>query len=154
MQKNFDKWNNLKKLVDGKEISSEFNFHSGDVWWTTLGVNIGKEIDGKNETFERPTLILKVINKHTLYVLPLTSKDHFTDKYHLKVDYEDNGSGVVVFSQVRVISSSRLLRKLSRISKKDLVKVTQRFISLFTQNRIPAQGGYSRKSRRTSMHVL
>lgn len=132
MEKDFDSWNKLKKLINKKEISDEFNFHPGDVWWTTLGVNIGKEIDGKNETFERPVLILKVINKHTLYVLPLTSKEHFIDKYHFKVNYEDGGSGVVVFSQVKVISSSRLLRKLSKIEKKDLEKVRELFVSLFT----------------------
>ncbi len=132
MQKDFDNWNKLKKSINKKEVDEEFNFHRGDIWWTTLGVNIGKEIDGKNETFERPVLILKVINKHTLYILPLTSKDHFIDKYHLKVNYEEGGSGVVVFSQVKVISSSRLLRKLSRISKHELEEVRNRFVSLFT----------------------
>ncbi len=131
MEKDFDTWNKLKKSINKKEISSEFNFHAGDIWWTTLGLNIGKEIDGKNETFERPVLILKVINKHTLYVLPLTSKEHFIDKYHFKVNYEDEGSGVVVFSQVKVISSSRLLRKLSKISKDDLEKVKSLFVELF-----------------------
>ena len=130
-QKDFENWNKLKKLIDKKEISQEFNFHSGDIWWTTLGVNIGKEIDGKNETFERPTLILKVINRNTLYVLPLTSQEHFIDKYHFKVNYENGGSGVVVFSQVRVISSNRLLRRLSRIHKSDLNKIKKLFISLF-----------------------
>ena len=66
-----------------------------------------------------------------MYVLLLTSKDHFTDKYHFKVKYE-NGEGVLVFSQVRVISSSRLLRNLSKISKEDLLKIRGMFISLFT----------------------
>ena len=131
MEKEFDNWNNLKKLIHKKEVNDEFNFHSGDIWWTALGINIGKEINGKNETFERPVLILKVINKHTLYVLPLTSKDHFTDKYHFKVNYEDGGSGVVVFSQIRVVSSNRLLRKLSKIDKGGLEEVKELFASLF-----------------------
>ena len=132
MDKEFDNWNDLKKLIHKKEINNEFNFHAGDVWWTTFGVNIGKEINGKNETFERPVLIIKVINKHTLYVLPLTSKDHFTDKYHSKVNYEEGGGGVVVFSQMRVISSNRLLRKLSKIGKDDLRKVKKLFVLLFS----------------------
>jgi mRNA-degrading endonuclease toxin of MazEF toxin-antitoxin module len=131
MDQDFDNWNNLKKLIHKKEINDEFNFHSGDIWWTTLGINIGKEINGKNETFERPVLILKVINKHTLYVLPLTSKNSFTDKYHYKVNYEDGESGVVVFSQMRVVGSNRLLRKLSRINKKDLEEVKKLFMLLF-----------------------
>ena len=131
MEKDFDSWNKLKKSINKKEVGDEFNFHIGDIWWTTLGLNIGKEIDGKNETFERPVLILKVINRHTLYVLPLTSKDHFVDKYHYSVNYEDGGSGVVVFSQVRVISSNRLLRKFSKINKEDLRKIKKLFRDLF-----------------------
>lgn len=44
--KNYDQWNNLKKqLEERKEMPS---FHEGDVWWCSLGVNIGQEIDGKN----------------------------------------------------------------------------------------------------------
>jgi mRNA interferase MazF len=131
MEKEYDNWNKLKKSIDQKEIGAEFNFHSGDVWWIALGVNIGKEIDGKNKTFERPALVLKVINKHTLYVLPLTSKEHFLDKYHFKVNYGDGDSGVVVFSQIRVVSSKRLLRKLSRIKKNDLNKIKKLFSELF-----------------------
>lgn len=131
MEKDFDGWNKLKKTINKKEVDSEFNFHAGDIWWTALGVNIGKEIDGKNETFERPVLILKVINRHTVYVLPLTSKDNFVDKYHCKIDYENGGSGVAVFSQIRVISSNRLLRNLSKISKEDLLKIKKLFASLF-----------------------
>lgn len=132
MNKDFDDWNRLKKLINEKEINDEFNFHSGDIWWTALGVNIGKEIDGKNETFERPVLILKVINRHTLYILPLTSRDNFIDKYHYKVDYENDGSGVAVLSQIRVISSNRLLRNLSKINKEDLSKIRKLFTSLFS----------------------
>lgn len=131
MEKDFDNWNSLKKTVNKKETHGDFNFHAGDIWWTTLGLNIGKEIDGKNETFERPVLVLRVINRHTLYVLPLTSKDRFVDKYHYKIDYEDGGGGVVVFSQIRVISAQRLLRKLSRINRESLVEVRRLFRELF-----------------------
>ncbi len=131
MQKDFDEWNKLKKLINQKDISPFFNFHAGEIWWTALGINVGKEIDGKNETFERPVLILKVINRHTLYVFPLTSRDGWTDKYHYKVDYQDGGSGVVVFSQVRVISSNRLLRKFDRISREKLKEVRRLFTALF-----------------------
>lgn len=127
MEKDFDNWNTLKKSINKKEIGDDFNFHAGDIWWTTMGLNIGKEMDGKHETFERPVLILKVINRHTMYVFPLTSKDHFVDKYHYKVEYEEGGSGVVVFSQMRVISSNRLLRKVGKINKRDLQIVIQLF---------------------------
>lgn len=131
MDKDFDNWNKLKKLINSKVIGDDFNFHAGDIWWTTLGLNVGKEMDGKNQTYERPVLILKVINRHTVYVLPLASKDHFVDKYHHKVNYEEGGSGVLVFSQMKVISSNRLLRKLSTISKVDLKEASRLFKSLF-----------------------
>ncbi len=50
--KDFDGWNSSKKLVD---ISDRQVFgYPREVWWCSLGVNIGAEVDGKNEEdFER-----------------------------------------------------------------------------------------------------
>ncbi len=36
-------------------------FYEGQIWWAALGKNIGYEIDGKNENFNRPVLIIKNI---------------------------------------------------------------------------------------------
>ena len=48
MQKDFDKWNSLKKIFE-KE-NRELFAHPREVWWCSLGVNLGAEIDGKNDS--------------------------------------------------------------------------------------------------------
>ena len=34
-------------------------FRQGDIWWCSLGFNIGEEIFGKGKKFTRPVLIFK-----------------------------------------------------------------------------------------------
>jgi mRNA interferase MazF len=70
--KDFDKWNAYQKTLDKQEF--EGFCREREVWWCALGVNIGSEQDGKNNGFERPTLILKKISDELLLVAPFTSK--------------------------------------------------------------------------------
>ena len=51
--KQFDSWNEKKKRTDGKSIAEDFFFHEREVWWCAVGVNVGTEVDGKNDDFER-----------------------------------------------------------------------------------------------------
>ncbi len=57
----FESWNMQKRNIDAKE--RKLLFREGDVWWCSIGKNIGAEQDGKNEFFERPILIYKKFNQ-------------------------------------------------------------------------------------------
>lgn len=48
--KNFDSWNELKKGLENTNrlLDKEFFFHEREIWWTSLGLNLGHEQDGKN----------------------------------------------------------------------------------------------------------
>lgn len=50
MQKAFDDWNELKKKLD--QNWRQPYVHHREVWWCSLGQNIGAEIDGKNESVD------------------------------------------------------------------------------------------------------
>ncbi len=122
MVKDFDTWNEVKKVVDEKErIIQDFYFHEREVWWSTLGLNIGVESDGKGSDFERPILIIKKFNAHMLWMVSLTGKS-YDDLYHVKINH---GSGVswACLTQFRTISTKRLLRKVWRISKEEMDQV-------------------------------
>lgn len=56
-------------------------FKEREIWWRSIGTNIGTEEDGKNAHFERPVLVLRKFNRDIFLGLPLTStrKDH---RYH------------------------------------------------------------------------
>ena len=73
MNKDFNRWNVLKKYLN--DAGRIFYAHPREIWWCSLGINVGAEIDGKHENFERPVIVMKVYSKETLIVLPLTSKE-------------------------------------------------------------------------------
>jgi len=121
-EKDFDKWNELKKQLNGFD-KAKFYFIEREVWWCSLGVNIGFEQDGKHENFERPVLIIKTFNKEVLWVIPLTSRRK-KNKYYYEFDYK-NQPQTAILSQIRLISSKRLLRKIWTFPKKDFKKVKE-----------------------------
>lgn len=121
--KEFDKWNELKKKLHSTEKVENFYFREREIWWCSLGVNVGYEEDGKNELFERPILIIKVFNSEVLWIVPLTGK-HKDNKYYYKFDYKNEPQSVIL-SQIRLISSKRLLRKIWTFPEKDFKKVKE-----------------------------
>jgi mRNA interferase MazF len=125
--KDFDSWNNKKKIIDKKEISEDIFFNEREIWWGSLGLNIGYEQDGKNENFERPLLIIRKFNKGIVWALPLTTiaKDN---KFHYKL--KSSGS-FVILSQVRLISTKRLLRLVETINENDFNEIIIKVKSLF-----------------------
>ncbi len=124
MEKDFDSWNTEKKSVDKKSINRELFFYPREIWWCSAGLNIGVESNGKNENFERPVLIIKKFNADMIWVLPLTTKEK-QDKYHFKLEYENLKSWVIL-SQIKTISTKRLLRKVGSIPEVHFKEVINR----------------------------
>lgn len=119
--KDFQDWHKLKSdLHKQKRI---VYFRKKEVWWCSLGVNIGFEQDGKNNNFERPVLVLKKFNKDVLWILPLTSRNKI-GKYYFQIRY-NNKMYSVILSQIRLISSKRLLRKIRIFSDIEFEKVRE-----------------------------
>ena len=126
MKKDFDKWNNKKKIIDQKEISNQMFFNEREIWWGSLGVNIGYEQDGKNDDFERPLLIIKKFNRSIVWIAPLTTiaKDN---EFHFKLKKSDSS---VILSQIRLVSTKRFLRLIEKINVnefQELVYKIQKF---------------------------
>jgi len=141
MQKDFDKWNNLKKVTDSKE--NNFGVHEREIWWISLGLNVGVEIDGKHEFFQRPVLVVKRFNQQMVWVLPITSqkkKDYFHEKFLF-----ENQEYFVALTQLRTVSTKRFLRKIGMMANTDFEAIKQRVIDFLHTNESPLA---SRQSRR------
>lgn len=94
-----------------------FYFYEREVWWASLGENIGSETNGKHFHFERPVIILKKFSQDMLFALPTTSKQKQGSWYHaVKIDGMNCS---VVLSQGRTLSAKRLIRKMDIISPED-----------------------------------
>jgi mRNA interferase MazF len=119
----FADWTKLKIRIHASE--KEIYFKDRQVWWTNLGKNIGVEADGKNINFERPVIILKRFNKHSFLGIPLSSRVKIGG-YYLQLKDIKGRSSVVNLSQIRIMSSKRLIREIEEISESDskLIKET------------------------------
>jgi mRNA interferase MazF len=83
------------------------------------------ESDGKNENFERPILIIKKFNGQMFWGVPLTSKERTGDHY-FKVSHENGGVSWVCLSQIKTMSSKRLLRKIGMIPEPEFNEVVKK----------------------------
>lgn len=73
-EKHFDEWNIVKSNLHFAGIFR--NIKEGDIWWCSMGENVGVEINGKDEFFLRPVLVIKKLSKHGFMGAPLTSQPH------------------------------------------------------------------------------
>jgi mRNA-degrading endonuclease toxin of MazEF toxin-antitoxin module len=113
-QKNFDNWNKKKKRLHSR-ADAPF-FHTREIWWCSLGVNIGFEQDGSGEEYYRPVLVLKGMSKQTCFVIPLTasSKPH---PLRPSIGIIEGKQARALLSQMRLIDSKRLIRKVGYLNK-------------------------------------
>ena len=127
MIKNYKKWHKLKAVINNKKDKVPY-FRIRQIWWCSLGSNIGFEQDGKNNNFERPVLILKKFNKDVLLIVPITSSCKQGIHYY-QFNYKQKKYSIVL-SQIKLISSKRLLRKIRRLDNDDFDKIKKKFIKL------------------------
>ncbi len=97
-----------------------------EIWWVSLGQNIGVEANGKNERFERPVLVLKRYHDDACLVLPLSSKVK-TGSYYFGFKNQNGIMTVANFSQIRSISTKRFIRMIGRMNIENFKEVKNRF---------------------------
>lgn len=124
--KAFDIWNSRKKLIENKEFRGYVR--EREIWWFSLGLNIGDEEDGKNDLFERPVLILKKFNARLVLVVPLTTKVK-DSKYYFKFTHR-SVIYAAMLSQLRPISTKRLSRNVRRMDVDLFSQISEEIVSL------------------------
>ncbi len=112
MEKDFDRWNEMKKTIDQKE--DRLFFHEGEVWWINLGLNIGFEMNGGIETYMRPVIILNKYNMYSFLALPLSTSKKL-NSYRIPVGTIEEKEATANLSQLRNIDSKRLVNKICSI---------------------------------------
>lgn len=114
MTKNFTQWNTQKQKIH--DVGTSKFYHVREVWWCALGVNVGSEQDGGGEEYRRPVVILKALGPTTCLVVPLTTSTH-THQYRLPIGEVNDENATALLSQIRVVDTKRLVRKVDVISK-------------------------------------
>jgi hypothetical protein len=126
--KDFDGWISKKKDTHYK-ISTPPLFKERDIWWVSVGVNVGFEEDGKNGNFVRPVLVIKKFNRELFLGIPMSTKLK-DNKYYVPVTVK-NETVSVMTSQLRVFSSKRIWNKLSELDEGDFFRVLEEVSKFF-----------------------
>jgi len=125
--KDFDNWN-IKKKTLNDALSKAPYFKEREIWWLSIGVNIGFEEDGKHEDFLRPVLIMKKFNKNMFLGIPLSTKIKM-NPYYIVITAQGKTISAMI-SQLRVFSSKRLVVRLGKLEAQYYIKIqheVQRF---------------------------
>ncbi|MEK7559710.1 MAG: type II toxin-antitoxin system PemK/MazF family toxin [Patescibacteria group bacterium] len=130
MEKDFDAWNIKKKKIHSVEFE-ELPFHEREIWWCSIGINVGDEQDGKNEFFERPVLIIKKFNRKLAWILPMSAKPK-EGRFYYKLSYKGQIFSVIL-SQLRLLSVKRFHRFVRKISPKQFGEIKQLLISFLQE---------------------
>lgn len=112
MKKDFWRWHKKKKEVE--EVTGTALFKEREIWWCTLGTNIGYEQDGTGELFTRPVVILTKFNLDSCLVVALTAKPK-KGKYYFDVGEVSGRNATAILSQLRFVDRKRLVKKISTI---------------------------------------
>jgi mRNA interferase MazF len=123
MKKHFFEWITEKELLHDDKVRPFF--HEREIWFASLGVNVGFEQDGRGEQFLRPVVILKKFNNEVLWCIPLT-KNHKAGAYYFPFSFKVNEISTAILSQVRLLDAKRLQYKTGDIKDVDFLLLKEK----------------------------
>ena len=122
--KSFDKWNELKKRINGdKDVSF---CRAGEIRWVSVGVNIGSEMDGKGESFNRPCLIADMFSDKLALIFPMTTNTKKAAGY-IPFILSDGKNVSICIHQAKTISPKRILKRIQVISDSKLKEIKSHY---------------------------
>lgn len=126
--KQFDEWNGVKKNL-GFEKERPL-VKRGEIFWCSVGINVGVEYDGKGENFLRPVLILKKYSHEIVFGVSLTTKGKKGDWYYQLPHLVAGEESFAVLNQAKVYDTKRFEESLGELSETSLNLVLEHFFTL------------------------
>jgi mRNA interferase MazF len=112
--KNFEAWSTEKKRINDAETNKLY--HEREIWWLSLGVNIGYEQDGTSNEYQRPVLVLTGFSKFVCLIVPLTTSQK-KNPYHVALGLVDGKQAFAIISQLRLVDTRRFVNKVGMLEK-------------------------------------
>jgi mRNA-degrading endonuclease toxin of MazEF toxin-antitoxin module len=152
VKQKFNNWNNLKQKIDKKNI---IPFKQGEIYFVSVGQNIGYEIYGKKELYLRPVLVYRKLSKQTFIGIPLSSKQK-DGTYFYTFRYSDKTLSTALLNQIRVFDIKRAEYFDGTIKISDLGKLKDKLLKLMdiTPNPKGKGSGHSSKKLPKDKHII
>lgn len=121
--KRFRAWHSLKiKINLSNNIPN--GYKERDIWWVSVGHNVGIEEDGKGGDFSRPVLIVKGFSKYQFWGVPLSTTKKTGIYYHPFMACGNVSTALL--SQLRVYDTRRLINKYGVVGVKDFATIKKK----------------------------
>ncbi len=122
MEKDFDKWNDLKKEIENK--SHNIIIKEWEIWWSSIWINTKTESCWKWPEFRRPVLIIKKLSANTCFVIPLSTKIKIWTWFaNYKIDWIKY---TALLYQMKMMHINRFTKRESHIGKENLKEIKKR----------------------------
>jgi mRNA interferase MazF len=126
--KRFVEWLGLKGQLHERKHAPP-HVSERDIWWASVGENVGSEINGKSGLFSRPVIILKKLSHGFYFVVPTTTQSRQGSWY---VPFEQHGKRMYAcLHQARALDYRRLSSRLGTIDGNDFARVKTGFQTLY-----------------------
>ena len=123
----FLEWIGLKqKLHQGTQSPPLVS--TGDIWWASIGENVGSEITGKSRLFSRPVIIFKKLAHGFYFVIPTTTSK--VGSWFVAFRQADRRM-IASLHQARAIDHRRLSTKLGQLDDSDFQRGREGFWKLY-----------------------
>jgi mRNA interferase MazF len=126
--KDFTHWGGVKEKLDSLLHRPPF-VSEGDMWWASIGENVGSEIGGKSELHSRPVIVLRKLSHGFYFVIPTTSKSKDGSWYFTFTHAEKLTTACL--HQARAIDYRRLSSKLGTLDERDFSALRGAFKDLY-----------------------
>ena len=132
--KRFLEWIGLKERLHNK-LPQAPHVSEGDIWWASVGENVGSEINGKSRLFSRPVVIYRKLSHGFYLVIPVTSQARTGNWY---VPFRQGGKAdTACLHQTRAIDYRRLSSRLGELDDEDFRRIIEGFYKLYFHKKIP-----------------
>lgn len=128
--KDYKDWMAVKSKLQKKHQDGNFkiSYKEGDVFWMSIGENVGYEEDGKNELYLRPVLVVYGISRTLFYGAPLTSQEK-RGRFYYGVTLKGK-KAFVMLNQISALDCARIEgRRMAIIPQKELRLIKERIKS-------------------------
>src|SRR3989338_3071198 len=124
-------WCGLKSDLCGKE--SKVIFKQGDIWWCSLGMNLGEEVFGKGEKFRRPVLVFRKFTGNSFLGLPITRQEK-KGSWYVEITIHGEKRWIML-NQARVLDKKRLTSRIGALDSTDFNKVKSKFLEFYNSQK-------------------
>jgi mRNA interferase MazF len=127
MSKKFKEWHTVKEKLH-KETKKSIVPKEREVYWASIGVNIGHEQDGKGNIFSRPILVIKGYTKNLFFGVPLSTQ---IKQGSFFFEFELNGKkSNALIVQSRIYDTKRLENRIGMISNDEFTSLKKQLKEL------------------------